>query len=223
MDLTNYIQYDGFSNFESKNGIEISHQFFETMKTRRTIREFTDQLVDREIIYNAIRSAGCAPSGANAQPWFFGAIFDPEIKRKIRLAAEEVETRFYQKRAGENWLSDIKHLGTDALKPYLEKSACLIPVFSRSKIKERNRSLETRAYYQLESTCLATGILLTSLHKSGLATLTYTPKPMRFLNEILGLDKSYKPVMIVVVGYPKKPVLVPNIKRRHLDEICRTF
>ena len=150
-------------------------------------------------------------------------MFDQEIKRKIRLAAEEVETSFYEKRAGENWLSDLEHLGTDALKPHLEKAACLIPVFSRSKIIEKNASSQTRAYYHLESTCLATGILLTSLHKSGLATLTHTPKPMRFLNEILGLDKSYKPVMIVVAGYPEKPVLVPNISRRPLDEICKTY
>lgn len=223
MDLSNYIPHEAFSNFESKEGIMQSRLFYETMKARRSIRGFTNQPVDKEIIYNAIRSAGCAPSGANAQPWFFCAIFDPEIKRQIRIAAEKVESGFYERSAGENWLSDLEHLGTDALKPHLEDAACLIPVFSRSKIIESDSNTETRAYYQLESTCLATGILLTSLHKSGLGTLTHTPKPMRFLNEILGLDKTYKPVMIVVAGYPEKPVLVPNISRRPLGEICKTY
>lgn len=223
MDLTNYIKYEGFSNFENRDGVEISRSFFETMKTRRTIREFSAEKVDKEIIYNAVRAAGCAPSGANAQPWFFGAIFNQKIKKQVRLAAEKVETSFYEERAGKNWLSDLRHLGTDASKPHLEKAACLIPVFTRSKILESNTSTETRAYYELESTCIAIGILLTSLHKSGLATLTHTPKPMRFLNNILGLDKSYKPVMIVAAGYPERPVLVPNISRRPFESICKTY
>ena len=206
-----------------KEAIELSSSFYQDMKNRRSIRHFSNQMVNEEIIYNAIRTAGCSPSGANAQPWFFGVIFNQDIKKQIRIAAEKEETDFYQGRAGKQWLSDLEHLGTDNHKPYLEDAPCLIPIFSRTRITANNESHESKTYYHLESTCIATGMLITALHQSGLATLTHTPKPMSFLNKILNLDKTYKPVMILVTGYPQKPVLVPKLSRKPLNEISKTW
>lgn len=202
--------------------IAVSSEFCEKMAKRRSIRHFTSQPIDREILLNAIRTAGSAPSGANRQPWHFALITSQSIKEQIRYAAEEVEQEFYGHRATQEWISDLKPFGTNSVKPYLSEAPALIAVFSRN-LYENNEGSMQRTYYPIESTGIATGFLLTALHNAGLATLTHTPKPMFFLNEILELDKTYRPFMIVVTGHPKQPIKVPNITRKPLHQIMDEY
>lgn len=197
--------------------LEASGEFLEVMKTRRSVREFSPETVDRQLILNAIETAGSAPSGANSQPWFFALIESQEIKDQVRFAAEKVENQFYHVCAPEKWLSDLKPLGTNEKKGYLSEAPFLIAVF-----KKQARHDEM-SYYPGESTGIATGLLLTSLHLSGLATLTHTPRPMNFINNILGLDDSHRPYMLIITGYPKKNTLIPNIQKKQLSEICAVY
>lgn len=199
-----------------------SEKFYLKMEKRRSIRRFSSEPVDKKILINAIRSAGTAPSGANRQPWFFALITDSHIKQQIRWAAEKVEKEFYDGKASEEWLRDLKPFGTNYLKPYLSDAPALIAVFSRLHFKGRGGELN-RTYYPLESTGIAVGILLTALHHSGLATLTHTPRPMFFLNEVLKLDHTYRPFMIVVAGRPEVPIQVPKINRKCIEEIMKEF
>lgn len=194
-------------------------EFYEQMKRRRTIREFSDRDIPREIIENCIRAAGTAPSGANMQPWHFVVVSDPEIKKKIRAAAEEVEKDFYTRRAPDYWLEALAPLGTDENKPYLEKAPYVIVIFSErySVDPEGNRH---NHYYLAESVGIATGMLITALHTAGLATLTHTPHPMAFLRDLLGRPKSNVPFMVLVAGYPAENVRVPDIGKKSLDEIA---
>lgn len=198
-----------------------SEEFYNKMSTRRSIRHFSTEPVDKNILINAIRTAGSAPSGANRQPWFFALISSHKKKEKIRQAAELVEYEFYNNKAPQTWLNDLKHLGTNSSKPYLTEASALIAVFSRTNHEADGESIRT--YYPLESTGIATGFLITALHTAGLATLTHTPKPMFFLNDLLGLDRAYRPFMIVVTGYPKLPIQVPNISRKFLPEIMSEY
>jgi iodotyrosine deiodinase len=202
--------------------IRISEDFYLKAQQRRSIRKFSSTPIEREVVINAIRSAGTAPSGANRQPWFFAVITSPSIKRKIREAAESVEREFYNGKAPEEWLRDLKPFGTTHLKPYLTEAPVLIAVFTRNETLNENGDSK-KTYYPIESTGLAVGILLTSLHNSGLATLTHTPRPMNFLNNVLGLDRSYRPFMIVVAGHPELPVRVPDLTRKPLEEILAEY
>ncbi len=202
--------------------IAVSNELREKMSKRRSIRQFSSRAIDREIILNAIQTAGSAPSGANRQPWHFALITNQSVKEKIRHAAEQVENEFYNHKASEEWLNDLKPLGTNSVKPYLSEAPALIAVFSRSFCESEDGSLQ-RSYYPIESTGIATGFLLTALHCAGLATLTHTPKPMFFLNHLLGLNKTFRPFMIVVTGYPKEPTKVPNISRKALHQIMSEF
>ena len=199
------------------NGADLAENFFLQMSTRRSIREFSPEPVERQILLNAIKTAGTAPSGANKQPWHFALITNPELKQKIRAAAEQVEQAFYSGKAGETWLNDLKPFATNSTKEYLSVAPVLIAVFARTALA--NSDQKERTYYPVESTCIATGLLIASLHTSGLATLTHTPKPMNFLNSLLSLDATYRPLFIVVAGHPKTPTRVPNIERKSLDEI----
>lgn len=204
------------------NRIEQSEKFFQKMNQRRTIRQFSQEPVDKKILFNAIKTAGTAPSGANSQPWHFALITSQEMKDKIRTAAEIVEAEFYNGKASKEWIEDLKPFGTNSQKPYLSQAPALIAVFSR--IHHLNSLGEcNRTYYPVESTGIATGILLTALHTSGLATLTHTPKPMIFLNRILNLDKTFRPFILIVVGYPQSPIKVPDIKRKSLYEIMQEY
>lgn len=191
--------------------------FYDDVNRRRTVREFSDRRVPRDIIETAIRAAGTAPSGANLQPWHFVVVSGPETKRKIREAAEAEEREFYERRASEEWLEALAPLGTDSDKPFLETAPYLIAVFLK-KFDELEDGRKVKHYYPTESTGLATGLLITALHLAGLATLTHTPSPMKFLNEILGRPKSERPFLLLVVGYPADDAEVPDITRKPLNE-----
>lgn len=199
----------------------LSDEFYQKMATRRSIRHFSKTPVDKEILINAIKTAGSAPSGANRQPWYFALITSQDKKEKIRQAAENVEKDFYSKKAPQTWLNDLKFLGTNSSKPYLTEAPALIAVFSRTN--HEYLGLPVRTYYPNESTGIATGFLLTALHSAGIATLTHTPKPMFFLNEVLNLEKTFRPYMIIVAGYPKEPVELPRIERKQLHEIMQEY
>ena len=192
-------------------------EFYGDIDRRRTVREFSDRPVPRDIIETALKAANTAPSGANLQPWHFVVVSGPEAKKKIREAAEAEEREFYEHRASEEWLAALAPLGTDEHKPFLETAPYLIAVFLQ-KYGELPDGRKVKHYYPTESTGLATGILITALHRAGLATLTHTPSPMKFLNEILGRPKSERPFLLLVVGYPADDAEVPDIKRKSLEE-----
>jgi nitroreductase len=193
--------------------------FYDDISRRRTVREFSDRAVPRDIIEMALASASTAPSGANLQPWHFVVVSGAKTKQRIRVAAEAEEREFYEHRASEEWLEALKPLGTDSNKPFLETAPYLIAVFLQ-KFAELPDGRKVKHYYPTESTGLATGILITALHHAGLATLTHTPSPMKFLNEILGRPKSERPFLLLVVGYPADDAEVPDISRKALDEFA---
>lgn len=193
--------------------------FLALMQRRRTVRDFSDRPVPRHLIETAIATAGTAPSGANQQPWTFVCISSTEAKRHIRLAAEEEERAFYAGRAGEEWLSALKHLSTDWQKPFLETAPWLIAIFAQRWGMDGGRKI--KHYYVPESVGIATGLLITALHNAGLATLTHTPAPMSFLNEICGRPEAEKPLILLVVGYPAEGCRVPAIGRKPLAGIAR--
>jgi len=193
--------------------------FYEDISRRRTVREFSDRPVPQEIIEHCILAAGTAPNGANLQPWYFVAISDPEVKRKIRQAAEEEEHEFYSGRAPQEWLEALAHLGTDENKPFLETAPYLIVVFSqRYGILPEGKTI--KHYYATESVGIATGMLITAVHNAGLVSLTHTPSPMTFLNEMLGRPENERPFLILVVGYPAADANVPTISKKSLAEIA---
>lgn len=191
--------------------------FYTDISRRRTVRDFSDRPVPRDIIETALKVANTAPSGANLQPWHFAVVSGPETKRKIREAAEVEEREFYTHRASEEWLAALEPLGTDDRKPFLETAPYLVAVFLQ-KYGKLPDGRKVKHYYPTESTGLATGLLITALHVAGLATLTHTPSPMKFLNEILGRPTSERPFLLLVVGYPADDAHVPDIKRKSLEE-----
>jgi nitroreductase len=209
--LTNYEEYPVDEMRQRVN------EFLEEVNRRRTVREFSDRPVPRDIIETALKAANTAPSGANLQPWHFVVVSGAETKKKIREAAEVEEREFYEHRASDEWLEALKPLGTDSNKPFLETAPYLIAVFLQ-KYGELPDGRKVKHYYPTESTGLATGILITALHHAGLATLTHTPSPMKFLNEILGRPKSERPFLLLVVGYPAEDAAVPDIGRKELAE-----
>lgn len=191
-------------------------EFYRDVARRRTVRDFSPRPVPRDLIETALKAAGTAPSGANLQPWHFVVVTGPESKRRIRVAAETEESEFYAHRASPEWLEALQPLGTDAAKPFLETAPYLIAVFLK-KYGELPDGRRVKHYYPTESTGLATGILITALNRAGLATLTHTPSPMKFLNEILGRPKSERPFLLLVVGYPADGARVPDISRKPLE------
>lgn len=193
--------------------------FLTKMRKRRTVRDYSDRPVPRELIETAVRVAGTAPSGANQQPWSFVCISDPERKRLIRDGAEEEERAFYAGRAGEEWLDALAHLGTDDNKPFLETAPWLIVIFAqRWGFDAQGRKI--KHYYVPESVGIATGFLIAALHDAGLATLTHTPAPMNFLNAICERPDNEKAVILLVVGYPAESCAVPAIGKKPLEEIA---
>jgi nitroreductase len=194
-------------------------EFRREMARRRTVRHFSDRPIDRRIIEDCVAAAGTAPSGANMQPWHFVLVSDPALKRQIRGAAEAEEREFYRKRAPQEWLDALAPLGTDEHKPFLETAPYLICTFMQihGVLPDGRR---VKHYYGTESVGIATGILITALHHAGLATLTHTPSPMRFLNRICRRPDNERPFLILVVGYPQNGAVVPNIRRKDFGEIC---
>jgi len=196
-----------------------SHAFADTMRTRRTVRDFAPAPVPMEAVTVAIQAAGLAPSGANRQPWHFVVVTDAAVKRAIRAAAEEEERAFYNGRAPKEWLEALEPLGTDWRKPFLETAPVLIVVFQQmwGRVPSGGR---VKNYYVTESAGIATGFLLASLHQAGLATLTHTPSPMGFLRDILKRPSNEKAAMIVVVGHPAPGAEVPAIAKKPFAEIA---
>ena len=197
---------------------ERARAFLKQAQNRRTVRDFSDRPIPRDIIETCILAAGTAPNGAHRQPWRFVAVSDPEITRAIRVAAEEEEKAFYEGRAPDDWLEALAPLGTDEKKPFLEGAPYLIVVFAESYAVEENGE-KSKNYYVSESVGIATGILVTAIHEAGLVSLTHTPSPMGFLNEILGRPENERPFLILVVGYPAPDTTVPELRRKSLEEI----
>ena len=219
IDVSNYptIPLDQYREFPIEEMRERVAEFYADVDRRRTVREFSDRPVPRDVIEAALQAANTAPSGANLQPWHFAVVSGADTKKKIREAAEVEEQEFYERRAPDEWLAALEPLGTDEHKPFLETAPYLIAVFLQ-KYGELPDGRKVKHYYPAESTGLATGILITALHRAGLATLTHTPSPMKFLNEILGRPKSERPFLLLVVGYPADDARVPDIKRKELAE-----
>jgi iodotyrosine deiodinase len=206
-----------FKDLSPDEQVRRSDEFFELLSRRRTVREYSDRDVPFELIEKAIATAGTAPSGASMQPWRFVVVRDKEVKRQIREAAEKEEYESYHGRMTEKWLRRLAVLGTDEHKPFLEVAPYLIVVFRINSITEDGETEPT--YYSQESVGIAVGILLAALHNAGLATLTHTPSPMKFLQDILGRPKNEIPFVLIPVGYPAEDATVPDIKRKPLSEI----
>ena len=195
-----------------------SERFYEILAKRRSIRFFSEKKVPQQLIENLILAAGTAPSGANKQPWRFVAVKDPAIKKEIRIAAEEEEREFYFRKANEQWLKDLKAIGTDEHKPFLEIAPWLIVIFKLMKDDDEN-SPSDQVYYVNESVGIATGMFLTAAHMAGLATLTHTPSPMKFLTRILNRPNYERPFLLIPIGYPAEGCVVPDLSRKKLEEI----
>ena len=208
---------DSYREYPLDEMRERVQELYADIDRRRTVREFSNRPVPRDIIEMALKAAGTAPSGANLQPWHFVVVSGAETKKKIRVSAEIEEREFYEHRASAEWLAALAPLGTDSNKPFLETAPFLIAVFLQKfgKLPDGRR---VKHYYPVESTGLATGILVTALHQAGLATLTHTPSPMKFLNEILDRPKSERPFLLLVVGYPAEDAEVPDISRKSLED-----
>jgi nitroreductase len=194
-------------------------EFYADMRRRRTVREFSDRPVPREVIEDCLRAAGTAPNGANMQPWHFVVVSDPALQRRIRLEAEKEEHEFYHHKAPPEWLKALAPLGTDEHKPFLEFAPYLIVILAQSYgVLADGRKV--KHYYAQESVGIATGILITALHHAGLVSLTHTPSPMGFLNDILGRPSHERPFLILVVGYPAEGAQVPMLAKKPLEEIA---
>jgi nitroreductase len=195
-----------------------AERFLADMKRRRSVRHFSDRPVSRKVIEDCLRAANSAPSGANQQPWHFVVVADGETKSRIRGAAEKEEREFYERRAPEEWLEALRPLGTDEHKPFLETAPYLIAIFAQLHGVDADGN-RYKHYYVNESVGIATGMLITALHLAGLATLTHTPSPMRFLNQILDRPGHERPYLLLVVGYPAADAVVPELEKRPLEQV----
>ena len=193
--------------------------FRDEVRRRRTVRHFSAEPVPEGVIEACLQAAGTAPNGANRQPWHFVVITDPAVKSHIREAAEEEEIDFYTNRAPTEWLEALRHLGTDEHKPFLEEAPVLIGIFAESYEFDADGE-KVKNYYVSESVGIATGILITAFHTAGLVSLTHTPSPMGFLNDILGRPKNERPFLLLVVGFPADDAHVPDITKKPLEQIA---
>ena len=217
MSKSDFIPLEGFREYPPSEMIERAEAFYEQIKRRRSVRDFSSRDVPQEVIDACLLSAGTAPNGANLQPWHFAVVRSTEVKTKIRMAAEKEEQKFYGGNAPQAWLDALEPLGTDDQKPFLQNAPCLIVIFSQThKLNENGES--SKNYYVSESVGIATGFLISALHHAGLATLTHTPSPMKFLNSILDRPSNERPFLVLVVGYPKDDALVPAITKKELTE-----
>ena len=206
-----------FSNDETI--VERSKEYFYRMESRRTVRDYSPRKIPKTVIENAIKTAGTAPSGANMQPWHFVVVTKPGTRTRIRKAAEAEEREFYTHRASREWLDALAPLGTNEHKPFLESASCLIAIFLKKfSYTENGRKLKN--YYPAESVGIASGLLIAALHYAGVAILTHTPSPMRFLNEILERPKDERPYLLLVAGFPTQDATVPDIGRYDLTDIA---
>ncbi len=203
-------------NFERKDEdimLQTAQRLADNLSTRRSVRAFSSEPIPLDVVRHAIRAAAQSPSGANKQPWTFVLITDPKIKQKIRDAAEAEERTFYEERAPQRWLDDLKPFGTNATKPHLTEAPALIAVFAQNQGENKEQH-----YYVKESVGLATGVLIATLHLSGLATLTHTPSPMNFLHQVLNRPNHERAFLLLPVGYPKEDCEVPDIQRKSTEK-----
>ena len=209
----------GFQRYEVDEMKARAHSFYEQIGKRRTVRHFSDRPAPREIIEQCVRAAATAPSGANLQPWHFVVVSDPSVKHEIRIAAEQEEREFYERRAPKEWLEALAPLGTDEHKPFLETAPYLIAIFVEryGKLSDGRR---VKHYYPTESVGIATGILITAIQHVGLVSLTHTPSPMKFLNQILKRPVNESCFLLLVVGYPADDAVVPDLHKKQFAEIC---
>jgi len=216
-----FIPHDDFIAYSLDESRTRANAFYAEIKRRRTIREFSDRPVPLDIIETCLLAAGTAPNGANLQPWHFVVVSNAQIKQQIREAAEEEERDFYQRRAPQEWLDALAPLGTDENKAFLTTAPYLIGIFGKSYNLLPDGG-KVKNYYVQESVSIATGILITALHHAGLATLTHTPSPMGFLNEVLHRPKNERPLILLVVGYPANDAKIPVFakQKKNLDEIA---
>ena len=214
-----FVPLSGYVEYTESEMEERAHAFLEELRRRRTVRDFSDRPVPRNVIETCILAAGTAPNGANHQPWHFAVVADPEVKKTIREAAEEEEKEFYSGRAPKEWLKALEPLGTSEEKPFLERAPYLIVIFGESYAVGEDGN-KGKNYYVMESVGIATGMLITAIHRAGLVSLTHTPSPMGFLNEILGRPKNERAFLILVVGYPETDATVPDIEKKPLEQIC---
>lgn len=198
-----------------------SEDFYLSMDKRRSVREFSSKSISKEVIENIIKTAATAPSGAHKQPWTFCIISKPELKKKIREAAEKEEYESYQNRMSDQWLKDLEPIGTDWEKPFLETVPYIIVVFK--KIYDEEEGQKKTNYYVNESVGIACGFLIAAIHQAGLATLTHTPSPMNFLSEILERPKNERPYLLLPVGYPAEETYVPKLERKGLSEMAKFY
>ena len=208
-----------FQTIEEAEMLQRAEEFEKLLQTRRTVRDFSDRSIPRKVIEFCLQSANSAPSGANRQPWHFVVVSDPGLKKQIREGAELEEQEFYANRAPLDWLDALAPLGTDSNKPFLEIAPFLIVIFAQKYFVDETGK-KHKNYFVTESASIATGLLITALHNAGLATLTHTPSPMKFLNQILDRPVSEKPLMVLVTGYPAVDAQVPDISRKPLHEIA---
>ncbi len=202
--------------------LEQSSTFLAAMRTRRTVRDFSDRQVPLTLIKNCIKTAAAAPSGANKQPWQFVIVQDPQVKKEIRKAAEAEEKEFYSHRATEEWLADLNQFGTDWHKPFLETAPYLIVVFQQVYAMESSGH-HRKNYYVSESVGISCGFLLAAIHNAGLVSLTHTPSPMKFLQEILHRPENERAFLLIPVGYPAEGAAVPFISKKPFSEIAITI
>ena len=214
-----FIHLPNYHRYSVAEMLERSAWFYRHVNQRRTVRSFSDDVVPIDIIKNCLKAAGTAPSGANLQPWQFVVVSDPALKKLIRAGAEKEEVEFYERRAPKEWLEALAPLGTDPNKEFLEIAPYLIAIFVKS-FGYLPDGRKIKHYYATESVGIACGLLITALHHAGLASLTHTPSPMRFLNSILDRPSSERPFLLLSVGYPAEKAQVPNIKRKQLSEIA---
>jgi nitroreductase len=197
-----------------------SRDFYALMSKRRSVRDFSDKPVPRQLIERAIQTAGTAPSGAHKQPWKFVAVDSPVIKNRIREEAEKEEYESYHGRMSEEWLRALEPIGTDWQKPFLEHAPWIVVCFAE-KYQVTRDGRHARNYYVAESVGIACGLFIAAIHNMGLVTLTHTPSPMRFLNHILCRPKNERPYIVFPVGYPATGATVPDLKRKSLEQICQ--
>lgn len=222
MSSPEFVPLEGYQEYQPEEMSARAATFYECMRRRRTVRHFSSRPVPREIIEQCVRAAATAPSGANLQPWHFVVVTDNSIKQQIRARAEREEREFYERRAPKEWLEALAPLGTDEHKPFLETAPFLIAIFVE-RYGRLPDGRQVKHYYPTESVGIATGILITAIQHAGLVSLTHTPSPMRFLNEILKRPSNESCFLLLVVGYPAEDAVVPNIGKKRFEEVCTFF
>ena len=205
-----------FERFSEEYMARASAEFLSFIRTRRSVREFSDRDIPVEVINNIVSAAASAPSGANKEPWFFSIVRDPDVKHKIRLGAEKEEKLFYTHKAPQYWLKDLNKFGTDWHKEFLEEAPFLIVVFKQ--IYDLNNNVKYKNYYVNESVGIACGILLTAIHKAGLVALTHTPSPMGFLEKVCKRPKNERAYLLIPVGYPAVNAKIPVLTKKEYNE-----